>query len=673
MRAWLGGAALSLTLAQICGCGTAETQPSETGRDTRPDERTSFGQSRPTTGGFGLVEPRPLQELVDHEGSRAELVQALRDDFQARPEYHPWGYSAATDWSTKVEALLADGWSVRSIEPVVPEPPVDWGVARHDDSNWHFLLNSFRPFAPLLFDALQADDRDSLLLMLELAEDWLDYNLIQGRPNEKKWHDMGTGIRAHHFSTLLAELLRRGPSAMPAGSEQPERYREAVEQLVRALHHHAQVLADPDLYPGGNHALYMMLGLAPICHVVPSMRGCGAWPEYAVNGVERYLEHAVSSDHVGLEHSPEYHRLVASVLDRMRDTQLFGDRFDAQIDAMFEQLLWMYHPNGEIVMIGDSAGQAKRGESATLDFALTNGESGTRPPEAPVAFEDAGYAMLRSSWYQMPYNEHSFLFLSAAHHSGAHKQADDLTFEWSRRGTPVIVDSGKYTYNSGEDRDFFVSTRSANTLEVDGQDLAFGKSVAYGSGLIGVGSTDCGTQFASAHAPRPRSDTRHTRVLVMHDDWLLVADRMSANDEHVYRQWFGFHESFELDTGGASPRLRSGELEVVMVDALNNGKFESFRGELSGRQQGWISREYQEREPRWSLSNTVAGSDVTLAAVLAFDGVEVLEARQTAAGIEITVAATSGTSEYLVDLRGDAADEPAVVEKRIKGEACAAD
>src|SRR5438067_13909420 len=51
----------------------------------------------------------------------------------------------------------------------------------------------------------------------------------------------------------------------------------------------------------------------------------------------------------------------------------------------------------------------------------------------------------------------------------AHAHADMLSFELCLGGRRVIVDSGVYTYEAGEWRDLFRSTRAHNTVEVDGE------------------------------------------------------------------------------------------------------------------------------------------------------------------------------------------------------------
>ena len=54
---------------------------------------------------------------------------------------------------------------------------------------------------------------------------------------------------------------------------------------------------------------------------------------------------------------------------------------------------------------------------------------------------------------------------------GNHKHNDLLGFEYHVAGVPVIVDPGSYVYTSDPDaRNLFRSTRSHNTLSVDGQE-----------------------------------------------------------------------------------------------------------------------------------------------------------------------------------------------------------
>jgi hypothetical protein len=586
----------------------------------------------------------PLSELVGTGSeSRAELVSRLRDHVLSTAElFHPYSLDD-TNWAQTAEDLITDGWQANQVPSIPIAPPIDWADG-HGDENWHFQLNSLRPSIPFAYAAWQTGDTANLGRMLAVVDDWIDFNLVDDLPNGQKWYDMSTGLRAHYIAVTLAELLQYGPAP---GTE--EGFDRTVEKLVWALHAHGERLADPSFLPAGNHALFVVLGLATVCRVVPQFAECGEWPAYALEGVRRYVSDTVSSEHVTLEHSPEYHRFVALTLKQMDETALFDESLASAADGMLHNLLWMYHPNAEISLVGDSYGVARLGESAELDYVLSEGGAGTVPTLAPTGFFEAGFAILRDPWSRRPFSGHSYLFFSAAHHSAVHKQADDFTFEWSRRGVPIIIDSGKFEYNASPERRFFVSTRAANTIEVDGASHQVGGVAAFGSALTDVGKTASGVQYASAVATRRPSDVVHARVLAMHDDWLLVADRLTSGTEHTYRQWFGLHENFQLV--GSTPVLTFNDSrgnEVRLLTLGDHEATESARGQNTPEILGWISHAYQSRVPRWSVASRVVASNTTMVALLATPAVTSASAVPIGDTLEVTIESAGAARRYTV-------------------------
>ncbi|WKL00948.1 heparinase II/III-family protein [Paenibacillus amylolyticus] len=53
---------------------------------------------------------------------------------------------------------------------------------------------------------------------------------------------------------------------------------------------------------------------------------------------------------------------------------------------------------------------------------------------------------------------------------GAHGHADALNVEWMWKNQLFFTDTGRYTYEEGEWRRYFKSTRAHNTVTVDGLD-----------------------------------------------------------------------------------------------------------------------------------------------------------------------------------------------------------
>src|SRR5690606_872956 len=138
----------------------------------------------------------------------------------------------------------------------------------------------------------------------------------------------------------------------------------------------------------------------------------------------------------------------------------------------------------------------------------TAGQQGEAPEEDLAWFPESGYAIVRNDWNTRPLSEQLFLFLNGAFHSQAHRHADDLSILWYDRGRPILVDSGKYSYNRDSWRDYVRSTRAHNTVEIDGEDYSIRRKDAYGSALKGY------QRFGNAFLLV--AETRHAHVGVNH-------------------------------------------------------------------------------------------------------------------------------------------------------------
>lgn len=553
----------------------------------------------------------PVRLGVSADAPAAQWLARLRAAVLARPR--PKLYAGATDATvvTMADDALHSGWRLRDHAPLRLKPPIDWAALPKGDANWHYALNALHPVGNVLAAYELTQHHPYFEAARAVLLDWIDFNITRGLPNKKKWYDMGTGYRAEKLAFIVDDELR-SPSPDP----------DVVATLLSAAVDHARVLADPKQLAGANHAVFMMLGLAALCRAVPELQQCDRHAEYAVSTLERVLERQFFLDEaIHLEGAPSYHLFMCSTLQRLRRTELFAGspRLANLLDAAQRHLPRMFHPNGDAVLIGDSAAADMATlieQSAEARFVHSEGAEGIEPAPASVSFPKTGYAIFRSPWTEKPFRQHSFLFFSAAWHHSSHNHRDHFTFEWSESGFPILVDSGKFSYGKGSWRKFFQSTRAGNALEIDGKDLA---QVPHLSSLRAFGQ-DGALHFADAVATRGKVE--HTRLVVLHmRQWLSVIDRLKAPDEHTYRQWFHFHEAIDasrLPEGTSlGLALPSGGPRVFVQSTSSTGSLEPklLRGKGGRSPQGWISREYRAKVPRSSVSFSARGRSMDLVTV----------------------------------------------------------
>ena len=366
---------------------------------------------------------------VAPEAPIEQWIARLQGNLRGRPRPHLYSSERGADAVKLADEVLRGGWVLRNKKPLSLTPPIAWDAVSDGDVNGHYSLNALHPLNDILAAYVQTQRRAYLDAARAVMLDWIDFNITRAQPNEKKWYDMGTGYRAEKLAFFLDEELR---SPAPSTAD--------LALLLGAAVEHARVLSDPNVLPSGNHGVFMMLGLAALCRTVPELADCEARAGYASRTFEQILEKQFNfKEAIHLEGAPGYHLFMSDTLDRLRRTGLFttNTRVAGLLDGVPRHAYRMFHPNGDPVLIGDSGANNLANfveQSTEARFVQSEGQSGTAPAPASVAFLESGYAVFRSPWTEKPFSRHSFLFFSAAWHKSSHNHRDHFTFEWTVPG-----------------------------------------------------------------------------------------------------------------------------------------------------------------------------------------------------------------------------------------------
>ena len=203
------------------------------------------------------------------------------------------------------------------------------------------------------------------------------------------------------------------------------------------------------------------------------------WLEKGVSIVDQQMKEQILRDGGHFERSTMYHALVLEdVLDLRNIFQAFrgsvppkhykiSESWWVYIEDMFKWMSAMCHPDGEISFFNDAA----MGIAPTLQqlqrYAVSLGiyVKGIQSNELTV-LADSGY--IRAS------RDRAVVLIDVANvgpeYLPGHAHADTLSFEMSLGEQRVFVNSGTSCYEAGNERQKQRSTRSHNTVEVDGQD-----------------------------------------------------------------------------------------------------------------------------------------------------------------------------------------------------------
>ena len=489
------------------------------------------------------------------------------------------------------DAIMRNGWTFGGMPAFRLEPPIDWEHLVVAERSWNFHLNTWWPVDSILTAHTQSGQARYLSFALALAGDWIDDNPYPAPESDSGvedfgWYDMAVGLRIYRLSYILDASCR--DASVSAVQKR---------QLWGSLLDHFDYLSDDEnIAFHNNHGLYQVSGQFVAATRLDGFKAIAPVREQAVSRLERMIDQQFSPEGVHLEHSPGYQRYVMNVISGIVPTGLLAEFpwLSARIEGFEEALAWMVMPNRRLANLGDTDYHDLSEEdvagirSPSLLYALSGGLEGSAPSERLGIFPESGLAVLRSGWPDAAsFDQASYLAQQAGFHSRAHKQADDLSFIWYDRGAEILIDAGRFGYPgrtepgselwnrgfwySDPKRIYVESTRSHNTVEIDGMSFDRRQSPPYGSAIERWGETGDGLLFVETQA-RQFQTVEHVRLLILNpQSWLLVYDWLwdDAGEDHDYRQWFHFAPDLVVESrnGGlhVSGESLDGELGVVSL------------------------------------------------------------------------------------------------------------
>jgi hypothetical protein len=519
----------------------------------------------------------------------------------------PTGSSAATPLDAEAYGITAapkpgpvtEFQPIRSLPAIPFELPFDWRADPYKDRMWRFRLHTLRNFVDAALVARDFDYAHEVFLDWQRWHEncWWIWPVCFERATDQSWDDMATGIRA----SRLAHLLR-------STDWQDERLIELAEE-------HAEKLRDPAFVADNhNHAFFQLHGLAALC-LDQKLQACRGAGPYIERELHTLLDGQFTSAGMHRENSPGYHFFVVDNLSRMATMlRAFSPELDAVLARANHTKKWLVYPDQTLVLVGDTG--PKLSPQRRKGLVIPEGDLGCRSIRTYAGssacyfvkhFKGAGYVIVRSDWAIPPKNA-SMLFVQGGFFNPAHRDADDLSFEWFERGRKILSDSGLYALTDDEWRDYFDSTRAHNTVEVDRADWPHdrGDAALYGSAVERVERRREGVRIVMAvdHASLAVEHRREIDYRPGSDLTVIDTLRSDRAGPRRYVQWHHFPRAFELTGGGGLFTADDGELRIdVNVTSTCGEKttYDVVKGQLEPQIQGWESLATRERHPRWAL------------------------------------------------------------------------
>lgn len=447
------------------------------------------------------------------------------------------------------------------------------------------------------------------------AETWRDMclSLIEDEPvpeakagyDTNCWRSLDVGCRLGHLMGELSVFMKS-----------PVLTDEFLLTLFRSLWEHGRRLRTSHAH-GGNWFTNEMTTLYRFTCLMPYFKETEDWRDYAQRAITRELKAQVYPDGQQHELAGGYHASVAGQFMGVLTVCRFAgveppNELSTTIERMFNPFMVLMRPDGRIPGLNDSpdapvAPFLKMGSTAfperqdMLWFA-TEGKNGVCPSWLSSNLPYMGAVAMRTSWGR----DAVWAYMDCGPLGAGHQHEDKLNVLLSAYGHNLITEGGFYDYDTSAMRRYVLSTRSHNTVRIDGRDQDrlsryrwrpedIGRRADYEFSITPERDTAAAV-YDGGYAGYSDRKFRHSRRLVLLkcvsglSPLLLVVDRLEAGDDvsHAYEQIWHLNDGTvkRLERGCFAARYPGG----VGLSGFSSDGAASFVDKCGQREpelQGW--------------------------------------------------------------------------------------
>lgn len=372
--------------------------------------------------------------------------------------------------------------------------------------------------------------------------------------------------------------------------------------LLRAIYQHAWLISKRlSLFSSrGNHTIAESVGLIFAGTIFRKTSVGHRWFENGVKLMKRELPLQILDDGGPAEQAFGYHRFVLDLYwlttgfltnNSLPDANSWQDRLltgESFISAFQDSC-------GRFPLIGDSDDG-----HAVAPSLLPKHKIPKINHQIQNVFSKSGHTVVKNNNILFTFN-HSCLGMPPLFNHG---HADALSITLTKKGVPVLVDSGTYRYNGvPEWRQYFKGTRAHNTVTIDNLDQAFQEtsfiwSRPYETKLnrppfIRRGKNG-GSFFHAMHNGYSKSleGVYHLRSILFFDEGnFLIKDSFQGRGNHRFEINFHFHPNISIQKEKEWWVAKNNQNTLLFINILNEKNVGLLKGERNPIF-GWYSAEY---------------------------------------------------------------------------------
>lgn len=301
-----------------------------------------------------------------------------------------------------------------------------WGQMPESDANTTVLWRNSLAYLPRI---LNYDDGDETsLLVIRILESFLEWFTESIRDDVNK---LKSGSLDHQSALRIRSTLHVLSLFRRSGDE--DKFTNAYNLYRRLLDKETQILDSLELYQPNNHGI--MLGIAHLhaCTITPEVANLGAGVKW-LHKLYGSLSDIIDEDGIASENTPIYQVFYVALLEDITAFLAWAGSFHNQ-RRKFQLLLRASQigvrrqlmPDGAVPPIGDSPGGMQ------YKFKPMLGELWSPKNGISVCS-----------------NHETYVSFIAGFRSVIHKQLDDLSVTWWRKGKFILRDAGLLSYDAND-------------------------------------------------------------------------------------------------------------------------------------------------------------------------------------------------------------------------------
>lgn len=350
---------------------------------------------------------------------------------------------------------------------------VDWEFNPTNDlyDEWTWQFNRHHELRILAHQYTLTGNELYAETFVKLVKSWINQAIVpeNAEPTDTKcWRTIETGLRSYNWIYALHAFIH---------SEKFDD--DTIVDFYKSLWEHGWRLRN--FYSDNNWLIMEMNGLCQISVICDVLKDSIEWKQCAMDVLKKELKTQVYPDGFQVELSTGYHHAVVSnylrVLNLFKQYDEFiPDDFIKELEGMTDINLKMVMPNGILPDLNDGAWAniTKRLE-VMLPFCpnredwkwfITKGKEGIAPQYNTEILPYSGFGVLRTIKEGKSY----YGLLDAAPFGTGHQHEDKLNVVINCYDKVLITEGGNYAYDKSDMRKYVLSTRSHNTIRIDGMD-----------------------------------------------------------------------------------------------------------------------------------------------------------------------------------------------------------